>query len=100
MSTLPFNITNPGIYLTGLPTSQEAAYLTNLTGLAYAAGDILYYNGGTMTRLPIGTETHVLTVTSGLPAWAVGTGGGSGNVDGGSPTDVYLAPMTLDGGTP
>lgn len=74
----PFNITNPGFMIANLPTSLEAAFLTNLAGLSYATGDILYYNGSVITRLPIGTNAHVLTVSSGLPVWAAPTGGGGG----------------------
>lgn len=73
--TFPFNITNPGFLLSGLPTSQEAAFLTNLTGLSYANGDILYYNSGNLQRLPIGTSNEVLTVISGLPSWEPSAGG-------------------------
>lgn len=87
----PFNITNPGFLLSGLPTSQEAAFLTNLTGLSYANGDILYYNSGSLQRLPIGTNTEVLTVVSGLPSWEPG-GSGSGDVVGpATATDNALA---------
>ena len=72
----PFNITNPGFFLSGIPTSQEAAVLTNLTGLAYVTGDILYYDGANLNRLPIGSVSEVLTVVSGLPSWEAPTGGG------------------------
>lgn len=42
-----------------------------------ATGDIYYRNsGGVLTRLPIGTSGHVLTVSSGLPAWQAAGGGG------------------------
>jgi hypothetical protein len=38
-------------------------------------GDIIYENTGpTAARLPIGTTGQVLTVVSGLPAWATGSG--------------------------
>lgn len=44
-----------------------------------ATGDIYYRDSsGYFTRLPIGSTNNVLTVVSGLPAWAAPTGGGSG----------------------
>lgn len=44
---------------------------------AYAVGDILYCDAiNNLTKLPIGSNGHVLTVVSGVPAWAVGGGGG------------------------
>lgn len=57
--SFPWNITNPGILIANLPTSQEAQYLTNLV-LA----------GGTAS------ENDVLTWKSGAPSWEVPTGGG------------------------
>lgn len=54
----PFNITNPGIYIEGLLTSQEASFVTNLVGLTPNDGDTFIYDTGT-----------------GL--WTVGPGGGS-----------------------
>ena len=74
MSILPFNITNPGFYISGIPTSQEAAFLTNLTGLSYATGDILYYDGSNLNRLPIGTAAQVLSVSGGIPSWTSAAG--------------------------
>lgn len=44
-------------------------------------GDIIARIGGVTTRLPIGSDGEVLTVTSGLPSWEAG-GGGSGDVVG------------------
>ncbi len=37
---------------------------------AVANGDILYRTGGAWARLPIGSNTQVLTVASSLPSWA------------------------------
>lgn len=43
-----------------------------------AAGDLLYSNAAnSWARLPIGANGQVLTVVSGLPAWANPSGGGS-----------------------
>ena len=69
MSVLPFNITNPGIFIDGLLTSAERTFVTNLFSLPYVNGDILYHNGTSLTRLPIGTAANVLTVSGGIPAW-------------------------------
>jgi hypothetical protein len=50
------------------------------TGLMTTAGDIIYENSTpAAARLPIGTTGQVLTVVSGLPAWA-NAGSGSGTV--------------------
>ena len=39
-----------------------------------ATGDLYYRNaGGLFTRLPIGTATHILNVTGGIPAWRAET---------------------------
>jgi len=41
-----------------------------------ATGDIYYRNsGGLITRLPVGTNGHVLTLATGLPSWAAPSGG-------------------------
>ncbi len=40
-----------------------------------ATGDIYYRNSsGNLTRLGVGTNTHVLTLSAGLPVWAAGGG--------------------------
>lgn len=45
-----------------------------------ATGDIYYRNaGGLLTRLPVGTDGHYLTLTSGIPAWAAVAAGGLTN---------------------
>lgn len=56
--SLPFNITNPGWNISGLLTSQEAAYVTDLV-LASAGA----------------SENDVLTWKSGAPSWEVPVGG-------------------------
>lgn len=48
--------------------SAQAEVLTN-------NGDIVVREGGATTRRAIGSEGHVLTVTSGLPQWAAPAGG-------------------------
>ncbi len=49
-----------------------------------ANGDIIYRTGGAYTRLPIGTNGQVLTVSSGLPSWAASGGGSSPPFDDGT----------------
>lgn len=69
--------------LVGLTTTQT---LTNKTLTSPvinlgsdATGDVYYRNsGGLFTRLPVGTDGHVLTLASGIPSWAAGGGGGGG----------------------
>lgn len=80
MSILAFTVTNPGFYISGIPTSQEAAVLTNLTGLTYANGDILYHNGTNLTNLAAGTNGHILTLSGGVPTWAANAGSGYTNL--------------------
>ena len=77
--SLPFNITNPGINIPGLLTTAEQTFVTNLVTLPYATGDILYYNGTSLTRLPIGSASKVLTVSGGIPSWQT-PGAGTGTV--------------------
>lgn len=44
-----------------------------------ATGDIYYRDtSGNFVRLPIGSNTQVLTVSGGLPSWQAAAGGGSG----------------------
>lgn len=44
-----------------------------------ASGDLYYRNGtGDLIRLPVGTTSQVLTVSSGVPTWAAASGGGTG----------------------
>jgi len=51
---------------------------------SYSTGDILYYNGSTLTRLAISSSPgDVLTVSGGLPSWQAASGGGSGGMTAG-----------------
>jgi len=47
------------------------------TGLtSYTVGDLLYASGTTtLSKLPVGNNGEVLTMSSGLPSWAVASGG-------------------------
>ncbi len=42
------------------------------TGLTvYAVGDLIYASGtATLSRLAVGSNTHVLTLVAGVPTWA------------------------------
>jgi hypothetical protein len=49
---------------------------TNIT--TYTTGDILYASAtNTLSKLGAGTEGHVLTISSGVPAWQASSGGSS-----------------------
>lgn len=50
------------------PISDAVA--TGLASLLTTNGDLLTRTAGVPARLGVGTEAHVLTVTSGAPAWA------------------------------
>jgi len=69
--SFPWNITNPGFNLEGLLTSTESSFVTDLVGLSYVEGDILYHNGTNIVRLGIGTDGQVLTVNNlaAAPQW-------------------------------
>tara|TARA_R100001086_G_C11848217_1_gene261035 strand:- start:22073 stop:23968 length:1896 start_codon:yes stop_codon:yes gene_type:complete len=76
--SFPFNITNPGFVLGGQLTSGEAAFVTNLAGLSYAQGDIIYHDGSNLTNLGAGTTGQVLQTqgTGANPQWATVSGTG------------------------
>jgi len=65
------------------PTLDGLVFATSLeathggTGInTYAVGDILYADSvSTLTKLIAGTDTHVLTLTAGIPTWAAPAGG-------------------------
>lgn len=48
----------------------QTSYTEDINGLTLADGDLLYFDGTNINRLPIGTEGQVLKVVSGTPAWA------------------------------
>lgn len=51
------------------------------TGITtYASGDILYASAtDTLSKIPVGSNGQVLTVSAGQPTWAASAGGGSGS---------------------
>ena len=59
-----------------------------------ATGDIMYYDGTDYVRLPVGSNTNVLTVSGGVPAWTpsgvVSNLTLSGNGTAGSPLAINL----------
>jgi hypothetical protein len=58
-----------------------------------AAGDIIYGGvSGAGTRLPIGSNGFVLTVSTGAPVWAAASGGGGTVADG----CIYLNNLTIN----
>jgi hypothetical protein len=69
-----------------------------------ATGDIYYNNGGTLTRLPKGSNGQALELVSGLPAWATIAGTGTVNTagtglslsGGGTTLNLALTNATLD----
>lgn len=86
---LPLTTGTTGI----LPISKGG---TNIT--TYATGDILYASAAnTLSKLPAGTNGHVLTLNTGVPTWAASAGGV------GTVTSVGTAGsingLTLTGGT-
>lgn len=59
-------------------------------------GDIIIRSGGTTTRLGIGSESQVLTVSSGLPVWAAASGGGGTTISEAFSTDSgYIHEFTV-----
>ncbi len=69
---------NSGTGDLGLGTVPIANGGTGIT--SYSTGDIIYYNGTALAKLPIGTAAQTLHVVSGLPAWrdTADSGGGGG----------------------
>lgn len=63
-------------------TDAEVSFLETLAGLSYAEGDILYYDGSNLNRLPRGSNGEVLTLASGIPSWAAAAGGIGGSTGG------------------
>jgi Cu/Ag efflux protein CusF len=84
---LPFNITNPGITIANLPTSQEAQYLTNLVlaGSTASENDVLTWKSGAPSWEPLsasslpdqtGNSGKYLTTNGLVASWATISGGG------------------------
>jgi hypothetical protein len=70
------NVTITGSGTTGSPYVVNAA--SGLTNPMTSVGDMIIGGAsGTPTRLPAGTNTYVLSMVSGSPAWVAATGGGT-----------------------
>lgn len=85
------SITTLGTITTGVWNGTAVGATFGGTGqTTYATGDILYASAAnTLSKLAIGANGRVLTVTAGIPAWEVNAGG---DVTGpGSSTDEALA---------
>lgn len=66
-----------------ISSSLTALLLAKLTDPTTTIGDLIIRNGsGNIARLPIGSNTQVLTVTGGVPTWAASPGGISGGTTG------------------
>ena len=67
----------------------------------YAAGDLLYASAiNTLSKLAVATDGFVLTLVSGIPAWATSTGGVtsfSGGTTGLTPSGATTGAITLAG---
>lgn len=65
--------------LSGISGNVQDELDLKITDPTTTIGDIIIRNAGnTLTRLPIGTASQVLTVTGGVPAWGTLPGGISG----------------------
>jgi len=55
------------------------AILTDLSGITFATGDVIYYDGANLTNLGVGSNGQVLKLSGGVPIWSTDlTGGGAG----------------------
>jgi len=61
-------LTVQGINITNYITSANGA-ANDINGLTLVQGDILYYDGTNIVRLPVGTTGQALKVSGGVPAW-------------------------------
>ena len=73
------SITTLGTITTGTWNGTAIGPTFGGTGqTTYTTGDILYASAAnTLSKLPIGSATQVLTVTGGIPSWQPAGGGGS-----------------------
>lgn len=77
-----------GAIADGQTLARSGADIIGVDGIVTPAGtadgDLLVRVGGAWDTLAAGTESHVLTVVSGAPAWAAASGGGGGGGTGSS----------------
>ena len=96
-------IATGGVSALSVDASQNVALVNPLratqggTGLAtYTTGDILYASAAnTISKLPIGANNYVLTVSAGVPAWTAAAASGVSSVSFGS---TGLTPSTATTG--
>lgn len=90
---------NTGI---GVAPGSNKLYVSGATRFdlgSDAEGDIYYRNNsGSFTRLPIGTNTYVLTSNGTTPSWSAPSGGGNG-IYGGSGNIASAAVATIASGS-
>lgn len=80
-SSTYFNVDNAGVITAGTWQGSTIGQAYGGTGFStYTQGDILYASSAnTLSKLPIGSSTQVLTVNgSGVPSWGSVTGGSGG----------------------
>lgn len=82
------SITTLGTITTGAWNGTAIGATFGGTGqTSYTTGDIIYASASNvLSKLAAGTNTHVLTMTAGVPVWAAPSGGGGS--PGGSTTQV------------
>lgn len=77
-----------GAAIKELQAGDAIAVTAGGTGFsAYAKGDIIFASAtNVLTKLAVGTDGYVLTLVSGVPAWAAAYGGGGGGIYSGTGT--------------
>ena len=55
-------------------TSAEENILAELAAIVFATGDLIYYDGADLVRLPIGSAGQFLKVSGGIPTWSAEAG--------------------------
>ncbi len=81
-------------------TSIEIAFIENIAGLSYQAGDLLYYDGANLTVLHKGSNGQILTLVAGLPAWSSESGLGTVTTVSVSASDGIVGSVATDSTTP
>lgn len=71
--------TNFGLII-GTDVQAQSARLSDIAGMSYSTGDVLYWSGSALARLPIGTNGQVLGVSGGALGYIAQTGTGGGGV--------------------
>lgn len=99
-STLGKHVLSNGSTWNNIVTETTSATLTNKTLTSPiinygsdAAGDLYRRNAANtgQERIPVGTNTHVLTLVAGVPTWAAPSGGGGGITNGAANTELMMS---------